>query len=136
MSEKGYSTGWLHFFYRIRVPFGVIFSLGGAALGVNGVLVPAQLPLLYAIGIIGGVLSGICALGYIAVYFGYVKGRYFDIYPYWVYPLTLALLWVECGAAFLAYALNPIMLIGFLIFGVCNTVYFVHRRYLYYKKSE
>ena len=47
MSEKGYSTGWLHFFYRIRVPFGVIFSLGGAALGVSGVLVPAQLPLLY-----------------------------------------------------------------------------------------
>jgi hypothetical protein len=107
-------------------------SIAGAVMGIVGMPASAQSPLLRAVGIVGGVLSGICALAYVVLYFGYVKGRCFNVYASWMYYLTLILMWTECVAAFLTDAFNPVLLIFLVVFGVCNHIYFYHRRYLSY----
>ena len=107
-----YGMGWLHFFYRWRVPIGCFMSLLGIAFGfVSG-----------GAGMVGAVLSGMCLIGYIALYMGYSKGRYFNLYASWMYYLTLTLLWMECIAAFLSYGNNLFGLLGYAVFGVCNHI--------------
>ncbi len=126
---KEYGTGWLHWFYRWRVPVGGLLSALGLAVGVSGNLA-GESALLRVFGVIGAVFSGLCLVGYIALYIGYTRGRYFDLYAPWMYRVTLILLWVECIAAFCAYGLNLVALIGYGLFGVLNHIYFYHRRYL------
>ena len=126
--KKAYGTGWLHWFYRLRVPVGGLMSALGMALGFAGVLTSGD-PVLRVFGVIGGVVCALCLIGYIALYMGYSKGRYFDIYAKWMYGVTLTLLWVDCAGAFLAYGLNVTALIGYGLFGVLNHIYFYHRRY-------
>ena len=126
---KNYGTEWLNWFYRLRVPVGGLMSAMGMALGFAGVLT-GGVPVLRVFGVIGGVVCALCLIGYIALYMGYSKGRYFDLYAPWMYRITLILLWVECAGAFLAYGLNVAALICYGLFGVLNHIYFYHRRYL------
>ena len=121
-SKNTYGVGWLHLFYRWRVPIGGLMSLLGIAFGyMSG-----------GAGMVGAVLSGMCLIGYIVLYMGYTKGRYFNLYASWMYYLTLTLLWMECIAAFLSYGNNVFGLFGYAVFGICNHIYFHHRRYLCY----
>ena len=121
-TDRTYGMGWLHWFYRWRVPVGGLASLAGIMFGV----------MTGGIAVVGSVLSGACLIGYVALYFGYSKGRWFNLFTPWMYYLTLALMWTECVAVFFAYAFNPVALIAYAVFGVCNHVYFRHRRYLCY----
>ena len=132
---KGYGTGWLHWFYRWRVPMGGLLSVLGIVFGVMG-MQTAESAALRVFGVMGAVLSGFCLIGYIALYIGYTKGRYFDLYAPWMYRVTLILLWVECISAFLAYGLNVGALIVYALFGVLNHIYFYHRRYWCFGISE
>ena len=111
---------WLHWFYRWCTPIRVFMSFVGIVFGImNG-----------GVGVVGAVLSGACLAGYIALYMGYSKGRYFNLYAKWMYGLTLALIWVECIAALFAYGFNFAILIGNTVFGALNHYYFHNRRYL------
>ena len=118
--ETKYGMGWLHWFYRWRVPIGCLMSFVGIAFGIMN----------SGVSVIGAVMSGACLIGYISLYIGYSKGRYFNIYGKWMYGLTLTLLWAECIAAFFAYGFNLVALIGYGIFGALNHYYFYNRRYL------
>lgn len=121
--QKVYGVRWLHLIYKIGMPVRAIFGLVLVGIGVE-------------MGDLGGVLAAcgaIYALAAVYVFLSYWKNRWIGVYSKAMYYVTFAVIWLEFGASLFAFLFNPLLPIGAVIFAVCNTVYFYHRKYLFVK---